>query len=321
MEKLVFPDLYCPFPSQVNRYVDLLEESALNWVTKYNLLTNNLIYQRFLKAKFYMLVALTYPCCQIEELKVANDWMSWIFIWDDQCDMSTLKPEVLKAYHTRFIQILKGAKLTNEDIHLSYALSDIRMRMLRLGSQQVFNHFINTFEDYFDGCEKEANISMLKIIPSVETYMNIRRATIGVETSLALTEFCDKLQISDFLRNHDILNQIKRMATNIICWSNDIFSYPKELAINHVHNLVLILQNQQKISLNSAINLAVNMHNQEVKNLTKMEACIPSYGEEIDNEIAQYLSGIHAWISGHLAWYSYSGRYQSLETIDLAKVS
>ncbi|MCC5637521.1 terpene synthase [Nostoc sp. CHAB 5844] len=321
MQKLILPDLYCPFPSQINKYADVLEESALKWVLRFNLLTDDLTYQRFLKAKFYMLVALAYPYCQLEQLKVANDWMSWIFIWDDQCDMSTLKPEVLKVFHKRFVQILNGAAVTSQDIPLSHALSDIRQRMLRLGSKNLLNHFIHTFKDYFHGCEQEANMSTQKIIPDVETYMSTRRSTIGVETSLALTEFCDKLNISDFLRNNEILQKIKLMTTNIICWSNDIFSFPKEFAIGHVHNLVLVLHHQQKIPLMSAVNLAVEMHDKEVTNLMELEASIPSYGEELDSEIAKYLLGLHAWISGHLEWYSYSGRYQTREKSDLAKVS
>ncbi|MBE9005115.1 terpene synthase [Fortiea sp. LEGE XX443] len=321
MQKLILPDLYCPFPSQINKYVDSLEESAIEWVFRFNLMTDDLTYQRFLKAKFYMLVALVYPYCQLEELKVANDWMSWVFIWDDQCDMLHLKPEVLTIFHQRFIQILNGAELTSQDIPFSHALSDIRQRMLQLDNKNLFNYFIHTFEDYFDGCEQEANISIQKITPNVETYMNIRRSTIGVETSLALTEFCDKLNISDFLRNHEILKKLKRMTTNIICWSNDIFSFPKEVAIGHVHNLVLILHYQQKISLSAAVDIVVEMHNKEVRNMIELEASIPSLGEDLDTKVAKYVLGLHAWINGHLEWYSYSGRYQIRENISLAKVS
>ncbi len=55
-----------------------------------------------------------------------------MFIWNDQCDMSDLgqQPEALKLFHQRFIEVLNGAELTSNDIQLSYALSDLRQRMV-----------------------------------------------------------------------------------------------------------------------------------------------------------------------------------------------
>ncbi|MHC5730433.1 MAG: terpene synthase, partial [Nostoc sp.] len=38
MQQLLSPGLYCPFPSQINKDVDILEEYALEWVLNFNLL-------------------------------------------------------------------------------------------------------------------------------------------------------------------------------------------------------------------------------------------------------------------------------------------
>ncbi|QSJ14786.1 hypothetical protein JYQ62_23190 [Nostoc sp. UHCC 0702] len=51
--------------------------------------------------------------------------------------------------------------------------------------------------------------------------------------------------------------------------------------------------------------------------MMNLEATIPSFGEEVDAELARYISACHAWIRGNLDWSSHSGRYQSTEKLDL----
>ncbi|MDZ8084128.1 MAG: hypothetical protein RMY16_00820 [Nostoc sp. DedQUE12b] len=44
MSKLLSSDLYYPFSSHINRHIDVLEEYALEWVTRFNLLANQSVY-------------------------------------------------------------------------------------------------------------------------------------------------------------------------------------------------------------------------------------------------------------------------------------
>lgn len=319
MEKFIFPDLYCPFPSQINKHVDVLEDYALQWVTRFNLLKDESAYQQFRKSKFYLLAASAYPNCQLEELKIANDVISWLFIWDDQCDMSYLgkQPEFLKSFCNRFIEILNGAELTSQDIALGYALNDIRKRIIKRGSITFFHHFVCNFEDYFHGCLEEANNRVQLILPALDAYIAIRSSSAAATLCLTLIEFCDQVMIPYSLRNHEIINKINRMTTNILAWTNDIFSVEREMSSGEVHNLVLILKVQNNSTLKEAITSAAELHDKEVKSLANLEASIPYFGKEVDAEIAKYLSGLHSWIRGNLDWYSQSGRYQIVESMEL----
>ncbi|MHC0063490.1 terpene synthase family protein [Nostoc sp. UIC 10890] len=321
MNQLLYPGLYCPFPSQINKHVDVLEEYALEWVTRFNLLANESSYRRFCKSKFFFLAASAYPNCQLEELKIANDWLSWVFIWDDQCDLSNLgrEPNVLKNFHKRFLEILNGAELSSKDIPLAYALSDLRKRILQRGSQEWFHYFVDRYEGYFDGCVQEAINRAQEITPDIESYMLIRRLSLGGYLCLALMEFCNHLTIPDFLRNHEVMKELKVMTINILAWCNDIFSVHREMSSGDVHNLVLLIHYQQKLSLETSIIAASKIHDQEVYQLKDFELSIPSFGEELDTELANYISGIHSWISANLTWYYHSGRYQTIERLELTQ--
>ncbi|MBE9206652.1 terpene synthase [Nostoc sp. LEGE 06077] len=320
MEKLIFPDLYCPFPSQINKYADVMEDYSLEWLRHFDLLANESAYKSFSKSKFFFLAAATYPYCELEDLKITSDWHTWLFIWDDQCDMSDLgqKPEVLKIYHKRFIEILLGAKLTSQDISLNHALSDLRQRILQRGNAKWFDYFVRCCQDYFQGCILQAEYRAQKIVPSINTYIMIRNLCSAVDSCLALIELGYQMKVISSLREHHIFRQLNVITNNIISWCNDIFSAPREIGSGDVHNLVFILHHQKQISLERAMKFAAKMHDQKVRELIALEKSIPSFGEQIDYEIAKYISGLHSWIRGNLDWYFQSGRYQSLGTLELA---
>ncbi|GBE93123.1 terpene synthase family protein [Nostoc cycadae] len=313
MEKLIFPDLYCPFPSQVNQYVDVLEDYAFEWVQQFNLLKNTSEYQLFSKAKFFLLAAYTYPYCQIEELKIANDWMSWLFVLDDKCDSSDLgkQPELLKTLHSRFLEIFNGSEINKHDIPLSHALNNLRQRMLQIGNARCFNYFAISLKKYFDGCVLESINRASTQVPDFDNYQMIHLLSSAVDISIDISEFCNHHLVSDFVRNHESIKKLKMMTNKIICLCNDIFSAPKEMASGDVHNSIIVLHFQHKIPLNQAVAIVANMHNQELQSFLDLQASIPYFNEEINHEVTKYLSGLHTWIRGNFDWSCNSGRYQT----------
>jgi len=315
MNNLIIPSLYSPFPYQFNKYLEVLENTVFDWVLRFNLLADESAYQRFSKAKFYLLIASCYPHCELEELKIANDWLSWMMTWDDQCDISNLstEPEVLTALHKRFIEVLNGAELTSGDSLRSHALVDLRQRMLQKGGARTFHNFVHSVEDYLHGCVQEAINRSQESVPDLDTYIHLRRSTGAMEPLFELIEFTNHLNIPKILRDYEKLKSLKIMTNNIVCWCNDIFSAPKEMASNDVHNLVLVLHYQQKQPLEQAFKSAAAMHDREIRNMLDLEASIPSFGENVDRELAKYISGLNCWIGGHLNWYSLSRRYQTVE--------
>jgi len=321
MKQSKFSDLYCPFSSHINKYGDVLETYAIEWALRFNLLASESDYKHFSKLKGYLLATYTYPFCQLEELKIAADWINWLFIWDDQCDMSDLgkQPEVLKVFHKRFLELLNGSELTSNDIPIGHVLSDLRQRILQIGSAKSLNYFVRSVEDYFDGCEKEATNRAQGIIPNIDTYSIIRMLCGAVDSVIELVLLCNQIQLPDSLRENDIIKKLKLMTNRIIVLCNDIFSVSKEMANGDVTNIVFILHYQEKISLEEAIKRAAEMHNQEVKSMINLETSIPSFGEEVDAELAKYILGMHTWISGHLDWCFCTARFQNLEKLDLLK--
>ncbi|MCC5649649.1 terpene synthase family protein [Nostoc sp. XA013] len=319
MQQLLSSGLYCPFPSQLNKHVDILEKHALEWVLRFNLQASKTAYQRFSKSKFFLLAASAYPDCDLEELKIGNDWLSWVFIWDDLCDMSEFKkqPEALRVFQQRFIEILRGAEPTRQDIPINHALADLRQRTHERASEKWFNYFLHCFEQYCHGCVEEAVIRAEGIVPNINTYMKCRRFSVGGYLFLTVSEFCNNYMLSDILRNHKTVKQLELITIDILAWCNDVFSASREIDSGDIHNLVIVLHHIHKLPLNKAIKRAADMHDQKVKSLINLEASLPYFGEDIDVELAKYISIMHSWISGNFNWYSLTSRYESAEKLEL----
>lgn len=321
MNSLILPALYCPFPSQINKHVDVLEKHSMEWVLKFKLLPNESAYQALSNAKSFLLTASAYPCCNFKHLEIANDFMNWIIIWDEVSGLLDKghQVETIKTWYKRFMEILQGSEITDTDIPLSFALGNLRQRMLEVTSVKWFSYFVRSFDEYIDGCVQESINWVEGIVPDIETYTTLRKATGVMEPLMDLIEFCDNLILPDFLRENDIIQKLRMMTNKIICLCNDIFSVAKEMAVGDFHNFIFVLHHQQQISLEEAIMCVADMHDREVKAMIDLEASIPSFGEELDVEIAKYISGLHTWIRGHLDWYSHSGRYQTVTRLESAK--
>lgn len=315
MTGFALPTLSCSFPSKLNKYAAELEEYSISWVNKFHILRAESDYKRFHKGKFSMLTARTYPDCQIEELKLANDWLIWLFVWDEQCDVSNLanQPKSLEKYQNRFLEILNGAKLTNRDLPIAHALDNIRERILELDTERIFIYFVHQVEKYFQGCVQEAINREQMIVPGVDAYIKLRRLTGAVDTVLELMILCNHLRIPTFLRNSEIFKKLTLITNQVLSWDNDIVSAYREITLGDIHNLIFVLHYHNQIPIAEAMNLGVEMRNQELANMISLEASLPSLGEEIDTELAKYISGLHAWIRGHLDWCVLTGRYQSTE--------
>ncbi|MEH1809774.1 terpene synthase family protein [Nostoc sp.] len=322
MEGYTLPNLYYPFPSHLNKYDTELEQYAIEWVKKVNLLANESDYQRFCKIKLYRLAAGAYPNSQLEELKIVNDWLSWIFLWDDYIESTCLKeqPELLQVLHTSFIEVLNGRSLNsrninNKDLQFVYAVSNLRQRMMLTINPNCLQRFISTLEDFLKACVWEVTNLMQGHIPDLETYLVMRSFTVGAYPFFELFELVAKIEISEEVRTYPTVKSLTRMANNILAWSNDIFSFSKELKRGDFHNLVILLQHQHQLSLEEAIQQAVDLHNQEVQNFINLEQSLPCFGTEVNTELKRYTSFLCSWMRSNLDWSYLSHRYQTKELI------
>jgi 5-epi-alpha-selinene synthase len=121
----------------------------------------------------------------------------------------------------------------------------------------------------------------------------------------------DQISLPPEVFEHPIVKRLELATVNIIAWSNDLFSFNKEMKVGHNNfNLVTVLQQEYQISLQQAFDHAADLHNTEVQLFIDLSAQVPSFGAEIDANLERYLLGLRFWIRANLDWSAGTERYK-----------
>jgi hypothetical protein len=304
--------LECPFESALNPKAEEAEAHAVQWALSMRIIETTAAEQRFRRARFPLLIARAYPFSPLEPLNVVVDWNCWLFLWDDQCDEGQLgrEPDRLAAAHARYIEILHGSEASARDMRMSFALEDIRNRMLAMRRGPWFDRFVRSVHQYFDACVWEATNRKNGTIPGVDQYIEKRLASGAVYTDVELFELSDDVVLPDDVRSSEIIQELTRIANDVVCWSNDIVSHRKEMLRGDVHNLVLVLQHERKIPLPEAIQRAAAMNAAEMQRFISWEQRLPRYEPDIQRNVERYVRLLRAWMRGNIDWALGSRRYK-----------
>lgn len=318
METIVLPRLYCPFPSAINKHAESLHQQTLEWVRKFNLISDKAAYQRFCQSKFAQMSAYIYPEVTLTDLKLLSDWNVWLFILDDQFDEGGIgkQPMQLADLNTEVLNILREASTTHRLGPLGTALHDIRQRMIQQKPNAfLMNRFIRSVESCLASSVWEATNRARGITPDVATYMKMRTVTSGIPTIFDFILIAQRIDLPAEVLNCTDVQQLCLIANNAVCWANDIISFDKERRCGDVHNLVLTLRHEHQCTLEEAIQRAAKIHDDTVRTFIELETYIPSFGAAIDFDLQKYVSNLRGWIRGNFDWQGMSARYRLGEMV------
>ena len=89
----------------------------------------------------------------------------------------------------------------------------------------------------------------------------------------------------------------------------DVYSFNVENSRKHLFNLVIVLMNARQLNTQEAIDEAFKICNNSLKGYVETKAKLPSWGEVVDKQVAQYVSGLEGWMGASVSWHSNSKRY------------
>ena len=81
------------------------KQANLKWLNEFNLLKSKEAYNKFIDARIWEFLGYSLPTASFEVLSLASDWLTWLFIVDDEYDEESLGQnltslsEVLQGYH------------------------------------------------------------------------------------------------------------------------------------------------------------------------------------------------------------------------------
>ena len=120
------------------------------------------------------------------------------------------------------------------------------------------------------------------------------------------------LELSTEILTDTSFQKLRELCTQVVAFTNDLFSYEKEVLIHrNPNNLLHVLMTHRSLSLEEATHQAIKMINTDVETfITCEQALLPKI--ERDKRVHAYVHGMKAWMRGNLLWSLETGRYSSL---------
>ncbi|TFK19578.1 terpenoid synthase [Coprinopsis marcescibilis] len=306
--KFILPDLvsHCNFKLRISRHRKRITGETKRWLFK----GDNLVGKARTKyhgLKAGLLTAMCYPDAAYTQLRLCNDFLTYLFHLDNLSDdmdttgTSTTANVVLNSlYHPyTYHSPARVGKMTR----------DYFRRMILTASPGAQQRFIETFDFFFQSVTQQALDRAQGEIPDLESYITLRRDTSGCKPCWALIEYANNLDLPEEVMDHPVVRALGEATNDLVTWSNDIFSYNVEQAKGDTHNMIPVVMNQEGLDLQSAVDFVGDMCKAAIDRFIEEQNYLPSWGPKIDRDLAIYINGLADWIVGSLHWSFDTERY------------
>lgn len=282
MNHFIIPDIYCPFP--ISLHLEQVQAHAQEWLNAIDLVPREIAHSPFLTKDVPWMICSIYPGAGLEELCLCTDWYIWGFSYDDLCDNSELgtRPYELNQTQEALLTVFQDSSpepvqepMTPTASSLVAALSDTWQRASQLTSSTWQRRFASHHAEYFASQRQEVANRSHQQIPDMQSYIINRRASSFSTTSMDLIELVHHIEIPVEVYESQPFQAMLNSMYDIVGWTNDVYSLPKELARGEVNNLVVVMQHEEGGTLQDAINRVCTMINRETQHFQELVQCLP----------------------------------------------
>ncbi|KAG1820891.1 isoprenoid synthase domain-containing protein [Suillus subaureus] len=307
--QFILPDLLndCKFPLRKNPHRHAASRASEKWLTEVGELAEPEFrgYRDMDAAAF---VSLIYPDADACRLQLCVESVNFAFIMDDLMESGGV--DARKA-HEWCIPVLRDPINFEAEHRPARMCKSFSNRFRETAGPGCRERYIRGKELYFAAVAKQLEDRAKGNTYDLESYIIQRRGIVGMQPYFALIEFATGIDLPDEVVSHPAYEGLDCAATDHVAWVNDILSYNKEQASGGApwENLVAVLMHVQGLDLQSAMDYAGQMCKDALQRFESNCAILPSWGEEVDRQVAIYIEGLQQWMIGSLHWHFDSVRY------------
>ncbi|KAL4071511.1 isoprenoid synthase domain-containing protein [Scleroderma yunnanense] len=261
--------------------------------------------------KFDLFSALSFPDADLKHLTTCLIFFFWAFSTDDLSDEGDLqsKPDAVQAGHDVSVRVVNDPTGPRPEYAYAAMFYDLLARFRETSSTGAYKRFIRAWEDWSSSQVTQSRNRSQDRIPSVDEFILMRRATIGGAMVEAMVEYSLDLDLPDNVFENSIIRAMSDATNDLMTWPNDLCSFNKEQSDGDYQNLVFCIMNERQVGLQEAIDVLTEMLAQRVNDYVELKNKLPSFGPDVDKELARYLHALENFVQGTVLWYYLSPRY------------
>lgn len=297
------PSLHCPFEPAIHPEFHALQTASVAWAEARGLCTGDTAKHRLGASKIACLVARAHPSAPRDRVQIAADWTTLFCLLDDHIERLESADAVDRAL-TRVLLSPEDAAAATSD-PFCRAITDLRARLRAIASPSAMARVEAAWAELADAFRREAALRTTRQIPALMVYLRMREVTVGIPVELAIGEIVEGIDLDASQRERGPLRALARAASNLVGWSNDVYTFEKELREGETCNLVAVVAQARGTGIHESVLLAAAMHDAEAR---RFAAALDDL-EWLDDAALGYARLLRCWVRGHLDWAHETGRY------------
>ncbi|KAI5990816.1 terpenoid synthase [Pisolithus marmoratus] len=290
---------------RVNRYQAEADREARTWFDSIGLYDDRKKSKFLNYGKFDLFAALSFPDADLKHLVTCLIFFFWAFSTDDLSDEGDLqsRPDDVQAGHEVSVRVVNEPGAPRPEYPYAAMFYDLLQRFRETSTPGAYKRFIRAWEEWSGSQVTQSRNRSQDRIPSVDEFILMRRATIGGAMVEAIVEYSLDLDLPDEVFEHPIIRAMSDATNDLMTWPNDLCSFNKEQSDGDYQNLVFCIMNERKVGLQEGIDILTEMLAQRVNDYVELKSKLPSFGADVDKELACYLHALENFVQGTVLWY------------------
>lgn len=302
------PEISCPFPAEISPHSPDVEPHTVDWAREVGLLDRDgTSPDRLVGPRFASCV---HPAAPYRKLCFISKWYCWGFLEDDNRDETALRerPREIVQYQQPLLDVLEGEGCGRHQPPLVRAFVDLHRRWTKLGPEDWQERFQRHHVRYFAAHRWEARNRARNHVPVRAEYVRNMRVAAGMDIVFDLAELAGGIRLPASCYRSPLYRDVLEAAGNVICWTNDVYSLPRELACDEVNNLVMVVSAEQECSLRAASTEVGEMIAAETRRFEELCGRLAEEFGDVE-DLEPHLTQLERAISGHLKYSEETTRY------------
>jgi hypothetical protein len=307
-----------PFAPHLNEHWKEAGERSIHWAVHHGLVSTSDGMWRLARANAAELAARACPDTDVDHLGLVTDLITWLFAFDDSCDDDGLgaDPARLSPVVSGLLDVLDlaGGVVSPPEAAgpAGAALHDLCRRVRARAAPSMLLRFTGRSREYLLALLWEAANRKHHRVPPVTEYIQMRRHTGGVHPSFTLTDIAHGTALSARHRTDHNLSMMDRLAADLVCWCNDVFSYHKERQLGtNGHNLAMAIarENGEDNEQCALADVADRFNTALAAYLRLESAVLAGTDPNSEPDVARFAAARRCWIRGTYDWSRRASRY------------
>ncbi|KAK0670689.1 isoprenoid synthase domain-containing protein [Cercophora samala] len=293
-----------PWKRTINPHYEDCKRESEAWIESFQAFSPK-AQQAFNRCNFSLLSSLAWANLNREGCRIGCDLMHLFFVFDEYSDHST--EDETRQQASAIMDALRNPHSPRPPYEFvgGRVAQEYWLNAIKNTSQTFQRRFIEAFQRYTDSVVQQSFDRSQGCQRDIQSYLALRRFTIGAEPSFVLNAM--HMDLPDHVFAHPTLRRLEHLATDMIIIGNDIVSYNREQSQpgQGEHNIVSAAMATFGLSVQDAMDWAGRHHDNLVDQFIAEHKQLPQFPHEsstVGDHVREYADALANWVRASDSW-------------------